>query len=158
MSIGDARFFTRSGPRSIATVVKAAGGTTPETDLLLTGVAPLQAAGPDEVSFLDNRRYAAALEKTSAGAVIIHPDMLARVPAGVVPVVTKEPYAGWARVAALFYPAPSSCPACTRRRTSRTARPSILQRRLDLSSWLRLGRKLALAAESLPTSPSPRAW
>ena len=50
MSIGDARFFTRSGPHSIATVAEAAGGTTPETDLLLTGVAPLQAAGPDEVS------------------------------------------------------------------------------------------------------------
>ena len=66
MSIGDARFFTRSGPHSIATVAEAAGGTAPETDLLLTGVAPLQAAGPDEVSFLDNRRYAAALEKTSA--------------------------------------------------------------------------------------------
>jgi UDP-3-O-[3-hydroxymyristoyl] glucosamine N-acyltransferase len=110
MSIGDARFFTRSGPHSIATVAEAAGGTTPETDLLLTGVAPLQAAGPDEVSFLDNRRYAAALEKTSAGAVIIHPDMLARVPAGVVPIITTEPYAGWARVAALFYPAPSPRP------------------------------------------------
>jgi len=106
MSIGDARFFTRSGPHSIATVAEAAGGTIPETDLLLTGVAPLQAAGPDEVSFLDNRRYAAALEKTSAGSVIIHPEMLARVPAGVVPIITTEPYAGWARVAALFYPTP----------------------------------------------------
>jgi hypothetical protein len=88
MSIGDARFFTRSGPHSIATVAEAACGTTPETDLLLTGVAPLQAAGPDQVSFLDNRRYAAALEKTSAGAVIIHPDMFPRVPAGVVPILT----------------------------------------------------------------------
>ena len=63
-------------------VAEAAGGTAPEIDLLLTGVAPLQAAGPDEVSFLDNRRYAAALEATSAGAVIVHPDMLARVPPG----------------------------------------------------------------------------
>jgi UDP-3-O-[3-hydroxymyristoyl] glucosamine N-acyltransferase len=58
------------------------------------------------VSFLDNRRYAPALERTSAGAVIVHPDMLVRVPAGTVPIVTAEPYAGWARVAALFHPAP----------------------------------------------------
>jgi len=30
--------------------------------------------------------------------------MLSRVPRGTVPIVTTEPYAGWARVAALFYP------------------------------------------------------
>ena len=78
--------------------------------LQLTGVAPLQTAGPDEVSFLDNRRYASALEATSAGAVIVHPDMLPRVPEGTVPIVTTEPYAGWARVAALFHPAPPVSP------------------------------------------------
>jgi UDP-3-O-[3-hydroxymyristoyl] glucosamine N-acyltransferase len=110
MSIGDPRFFARSGPHPLAAVAGAAGGTAPEIDVLLTGVAPLQAAGPNEVSFLDNRRYAAALEETSAGAVIVHPDMLARVPPGVVPIITTEPYAGWARVAALFYPAPSPRP------------------------------------------------
>ncbi|WP_043344820.1 UDP-3-O-(3-hydroxymyristoyl)glucosamine N-acyltransferase [Belnapia moabensis] len=106
MAIGDPRFFARSGPHPLATVAEAACGTAPGTGLLLTGVAPLQAAGPNEVSFLDNRRYASALEATSAGAVIVHPNMLERVPAGVVPIVTTEPYAGWARVAALFYPAP----------------------------------------------------
>ena len=78
--------------------------------LQLTGVAPLQTAGPDEVSFLDNRRYASALEATLAGAVIVHPDMLPRVPKGTVPIVTTEPYAGWARVAALFHPAPPVSP------------------------------------------------
>jgi UDP-3-O-[3-hydroxymyristoyl] glucosamine N-acyltransferase len=106
MTIGDTRFFARTGPHALAAVAEAAGGTAAEADLLLTGVAPLHAAGPNEVSFLDNRRYAAALEGTSAGAVIVHPEMLARVPAGTVPIVTTEPYAGWARVAALFYPNP----------------------------------------------------
>ena len=62
------------------------------------------------MSFLDNRRYASALEATSAGAVIVHPDMLPRVPEGTVPIVTTEPYAGWARVAALFHPAPPVSP------------------------------------------------
>lgn len=104
MSIGDPRFYARSGPYPLATVATAAGGSAPETDLLLTGVAPLQAARPDEASFLDNRRYAAALEATTAGAVIVHPDMIARVPSGVVPIVTRNPYEGWARVAGLFHP------------------------------------------------------
>lgn len=105
MSIGDARFFARSGPHPLTSVAEVAGGMAAEAHLLLTGVAPLHAAGPTEVSFLDNRRYAAALEGTSAGAVIVHPDMLARVPAGTVPIVTANPYEGWARVAALFHPA-----------------------------------------------------
>ena len=73
---------------------------------MLAGVAPLQNAGPDEVSFLDNRKYLSALRATRAGAVIVHPDMAARAPAGTVPVVTSEPYAAWARVAALFHPLP----------------------------------------------------
>ena len=110
MTIGDPRFFARSGPHPLAAVAKTAEGIAPQVDLLVTGIAPLQTAGPDEVSFLDNRRYASALEKTSAGAVIVHPDMLARVPMATVPIVTTEPYAGWARVAALFHPTPPVCP------------------------------------------------
>ena len=106
MSIGDPRFFARSGPHPLAAVAEIAGGTAPEIDLLLTGIAPLQTAGPNEVSFLDNRRYAAMLETTSAGAVILHPDMIARVPPRVVPIVTPNPYEGWARVAGLFHPEP----------------------------------------------------
>ena len=74
--------------------------------MLIASVAPLKAAGYREVSFLDNRRYAAELGATAAGAVIVRPDMLARVPPGTRPVVTAEPHAGWARVAALFHPAP----------------------------------------------------
>ena len=72
--------------------------------------APLQSAGPNEVSFLDNQRYASALDQTLAGAVIVHPDMAARVPTGTVAIQTTEPYAAWARVAALFYPVPSVSP------------------------------------------------
>jgi UDP-3-O-[3-hydroxymyristoyl] glucosamine N-acyltransferase len=104
--VGDPRFFTRSGPHSLAAVAGTAVGAAPPVNLLLVGVAPLHAAGADEVSFLDNRRYAPELEKTLAGAVIVHPDMVSRVPAGTVPIVTSEPYAGWARVAALFHPTP----------------------------------------------------
>ena len=107
---GSARFFRRSGPYSLAVVASTAGGIADELELLLEGVAPLQTAGSNEVSFLDNRRYASALDQTSAGAVIVHPDMAARVPAGTVAIQTTEPYAAWARVAALFYPAPPVSP------------------------------------------------
>lgn len=110
MPMGDPRFFARSGPHTLAAVALAAAGTAPQRDLLLTGVAPLQTAGPSDVSFLDNRRYAAAMEETRAGAVIVHPDMLDRVPAATIPIVTSAPYEGWARVATLFHPEQCSSP------------------------------------------------
>ena len=109
-SVGDARFYARCGPYSLAEVAAAAGGTAPRLDWVLAGIAPLQAAGSDEVSFLDNKRYATALEQTRAGAVIVHPDMADRVPSFAVPIVTVATYEGWARVAALFHPAPPPCP------------------------------------------------
>jgi UDP-3-O-[3-hydroxymyristoyl] glucosamine N-acyltransferase len=109
-TLGNARFFRRSGPYPLAVIASAARGVADEVELLLEGVAPLQTAGPNEVSFLDNRRYASVLDRTLAGAVIVHPDMAARVPTTAVAIVTSEPYAGWARVAALFYPVPPPTP------------------------------------------------
>ena len=108
--MGDARFFSRSGPHALADIASAAVGTAPAIDRMFNGVAPLQSAGQDEVSFLDNGRYAAALERTMAGAVIVHPQMQARVPSGTIAIVTTSTYEGWARVAALFHPVPPPRP------------------------------------------------
>jgi UDP-3-O-[3-hydroxymyristoyl] glucosamine N-acyltransferase len=109
-TLGDARFFRRCGPFPLAVVASTARGIASDVELVLEGIAPLQTAGPKEVSFLDNRRYASALDQTLAGAVIVHPDIAARVPSTAVKIVTDEPYAAWARVAALFYPVPPPSP------------------------------------------------
>jgi UDP-3-O-[3-hydroxymyristoyl] glucosamine N-acyltransferase len=100
----NARFFERTGPHRLSHVARVAHGDAPQRDLVIQGVGPLQTAGPAEISFLDNPRYAGALEATLAGAVIVHPDMRARVPKTTIPVFMADPYAGWARVAALFHP------------------------------------------------------
>ena len=111
---GDPRFFQRSGPHSLAKVAATAGSDAPMAGLLLHGVAPLAAALPGHVTFLDNRRYAEALRATRAGAVIVRPDLESFVPAGVAAIVTDNPYAAWARVAALFHPAPPARPGIHR--------------------------------------------
>ena len=112
MAAGDPRFFARTGPYSLATVAEAAGGSLPPAapSLSLSGIGPLQTAGPDEVSFLDNRKYTPALRGTRAGAVILHPDLVSEVPDGTVPVVSPTPYESWAYVAALFHPLPPARP------------------------------------------------
>lgn len=102
---GDPRFFQRTGPHSIKAIAALVGAET-AASRLIHGIAPLQSAGPDDVSFLDNKRYAPLLAETKAGAVILHPDFTAKVPAGCIALATPEPYVGWARVSALFFPFP----------------------------------------------------
>lgn len=103
---GDPRFFARTGPHSLAAIVDAAQAEAPPRRLRFRGVAPLAAAEAEDVSFLDNRKYLPALEKTRAGAVIVHPDLADKVPANAVAISTTEVYAAWARVATLFHPTP----------------------------------------------------
>ena len=111
---GDARFFQRTGPHSLEAVARAADarltGTSGAQARLIAGVAPLQTAGPSDVSFLDNRRYAGLLNDTKAGAVIVHPDLASQVPAAAAALVTPEPYRAWAKVAALFHPPAAASP------------------------------------------------
>ena len=52
-TMGNARFFRRNGPHPLAVVTDTARGTADDLELLLEGVAPLQTAGPHEVSCLD---------------------------------------------------------------------------------------------------------
>ncbi len=106
-AIGDPRFFRRTGPHDLGRITAEIGIPTPEgVDRLIEAVAPLQSARPEDLSFLDNRRYASALEATRAGVVIVHPQMASRVPPTAVALVTREPYLAWARVCALFHPLP----------------------------------------------------
>jgi len=105
-ALGDPRFFERAGPFTLAQVAAAAGAQAPEAvaGTVFTGVAPLQAARPDQVSFLHNRKYLPELDQTAAGAVILTPDWAPRVPPGTVALSVADPHAGWARVATLFHP------------------------------------------------------
>jgi len=108
---GDARFFRRTGPHALARVAEVAlGEARGDPAALLRGVAPLQAAGPEQVSFLDNQRYAGLLAGTRAGAVLVRPEFAPQVPPGSSAIVLDDPYAGWARVAALFHPEPPPRP------------------------------------------------
>ncbi|MDN3566624.1 UDP-3-O-(3-hydroxymyristoyl)glucosamine N-acyltransferase [Paeniroseomonas aquatica] len=107
----DPRFFASAGPQRLADLAAAAGGQAAgDPERRFTGVAPLQAAGPDDVSFLDNRKYLPALKATRAGAVVLAPAMAAQVPPGTIAIVAPAPYLGFARVATLFHPAPRPVP------------------------------------------------
>ncbi len=108
--LGDPRFFERAGPFALAELLAIAGGTAERDGLLdgrlLTGVAPLQAALPDQVAVLHNPRYGQAAEQTRAGLVIVGEALASRVPRTSAALVVADPHEGWARVARLFHPIP----------------------------------------------------
>ena len=108
--MGDARFYARTGPHTLEAIATLAKGTAPAIEKAFPVSRRCNQPGRKNQGFFDNRRYTAALEKTMAGAVIVHPNMLERVPATTMPITTTAVYRAWARVAALFHPAPPSCP------------------------------------------------
>lgn len=67
----------------------------------LTGIAPLEDAGPSDLSFLANPAYAAAFKATRAGAVFV-PRSTEDRPEGVTLLLADNPYLSFARAAALF--------------------------------------------------------
>lgn len=106
---GDSRFFRRSGPFTLERILEATGAEAAGAAVLatsFTGVAPLHAAGPQHVSFLDNRRYLPLLKETKAGAVVLGPAFADKAPKGCTALVSREPYLAWSRVARLFHPLP----------------------------------------------------
>ncbi len=105
----DLKFFQRQGPITLARLAEIAGGTltaTDRPDLEITDVAALDMAGPDDISFLDNRKYADQLAETQAGACILAEEMAESAPDGVALIICDKPYMGYARVAQAFYPKP----------------------------------------------------
>lgn len=112
--VGNPRFFRRTGPHELAVVAAAVGCEPPQSTLLLSGLAALGQARPDELSFLSDAKHAPALETSRAGAVLVNPKWQSHVPSGTVALVVNDPAASWAKAAALFHPAPALKPGIHR--------------------------------------------
>ncbi len=101
----DPRFYSLAGPFTLDELAEISGAEiSGGGNRLFSDVAPLATAASDQLSFLDNRKYLDDFGKSSAGACLVHPDHAARAPDGMALLVTGEPYHGYARVAAAFYP------------------------------------------------------
>jgi UDP-3-O-[3-hydroxymyristoyl] glucosamine N-acyltransferase len=101
-------FFERAGPYALSEVAAAAGAKIPsgaDATVKIDDVRPLFEAGPSHISFIDNKKYLSQLDATKAGACLVVPAVADRVPAGTTALITQQPYHGFARALALFYPA-----------------------------------------------------
>ncbi|MEO8420840.1 MAG: UDP-3-O-(3-hydroxymyristoyl)glucosamine N-acyltransferase [Hyphomicrobium sp.] len=101
-------FFLRAGPFTLADVAKATGaelvpGSAP-ADTLIEDVRTLTDAGPRDLTFFNNRKYADRLRATNAGACLVQPLFADRVPPATCRLVMPDPYRGFAQALTLFYP------------------------------------------------------
>lgn len=72
-------------------------------DREITGVAGIEHAGPSELTFLANRKYASKVRHTRAAAILSREPMVG---GDLATLVSRDPYLDFARAVALFYQPP----------------------------------------------------
>ena len=109
----DPRFFNCSGPITLSHLAEISGailGGGTDKFKEMHNVAPLDKAGPDDLSFLDNLKYKDDFIATKAGACFVQPGMVQYAPAGTALLITEQPYKSYALAAQAFYPNKSPNP------------------------------------------------
>ena len=94
-------------PKTVKELAEYLGGVVRGDETCrISGLAPLESAGPDKITFLANPRYASKVAETRAGAVLMAAGGEAY---GRTVIEVTNPYLGFARLLTLFYvrkPAP----------------------------------------------------
>jgi UDP-3-O-[3-hydroxymyristoyl] glucosamine N-acyltransferase len=106
--MADQRFFDRAGPFTLDVLSVVSGARLLQAEdgvRLVSDVAPLETAGPADVSFLENRKYIEAFVRSRAGAAFVDEKAAERAPPGMALLVSNEPYKAYALAAQTFYPA-----------------------------------------------------
>ncbi len=103
-------FLPRARETSLAEIAACSGAAVIEgRDLsrLIRGVAPLEEAGPGELTFLDSLHDATLLETSRATACFVAPAQASFVPETMLALVMEEPCLGLARAMRLLFPQPA---------------------------------------------------
>src|SRR4051812_18168430 len=101
----DPRFYSRSGPFSLAEIADRVGATLAAGAVAhsnIADVASLDAAGPNDISFLSDPKLVGALKEAHCGACLVKEG--ASIPPDVAAIAVADPRAAFAKVAAMFYP------------------------------------------------------
>ena len=101
-------FFPKNPPLTLRQIAEIAGAALPEgadPEGTVSGVAPLESAGGNDLAYMDNPKYADALARTGARACLVSRRFAAKVPAATVALVIDQPYHAYAEILARLYPA-----------------------------------------------------
>src|SRR5579859_3154719 len=88
-------FFSSSARLSVAEIAALTGAEPcgrADLSRCLSGIAPVDQAGADDLTFVADAKFAGALESTKAGAVLTSERFARRVPEGVAVLKTRQPH------------------------------------------------------------------
>lgn len=156
----------------LGSIVDALGGVLYGSAAMeITGLAPLEAAGSADISFLSNPKYQQQLVTSLAGCVIVSPAMQAAAQARGACIVTDQPYLYFARLTQLWkrehggaaapvgvhasavvdptaqvHPTASIGPLCVVERGARVGAGTVLKSRVTLGEGCSIGARCIVHA------------
>ena len=100
-------FATRARGLTLGEIAALTGATLPDASASarrIDNVAPLDMAGPSDLSFFDKQRFAATASVTHAGACLTSAAYAGRLPASTVALVVGKPFHAFVAVARALFP------------------------------------------------------
>ncbi len=102
----EARFFDRLPGLTVAEIASLTGAEPRDganLSLLITNIAPIDQAGPADLTFLDGTKFAKALASTQAGAVLTTERFERQAPSTLTVLRARKPYDAFITVARQIY-------------------------------------------------------
>ena len=100
-------FFDRPSGLTVAKIISLTGaesGDATRLSHLITDVAPIDHAGPTDLTFIENNKYADALATTHAGACLMPARFESRAPKSLIVLRTPEAFQAFVTVHSELYP------------------------------------------------------
>jgi len=101
------QFFRARGGLTIGEIAALTGATLKNdvaVDRVIVNVAPLDRAGPRDLSFLEKGQYADAAAKTRAGACLVSARLIGQVPDHVIALQVRDPFRAYVTVSRALFP------------------------------------------------------
>ena len=104
--MSETRFFEPAAPIALADLAARVGATVDpgRGQRMIVGVAPLDSAGPSDVSFIRSAKHLPELGTTQAGAIFCAAAHAEAVPPAAVAIVVRDPQRAFLVAARHFYP------------------------------------------------------
>jgi UDP-3-O-[3-hydroxymyristoyl] glucosamine N-acyltransferase len=101
------QFLKQTDGLTVSEIVALTGAKAPDggyPDRRIVGVAPIDTAGPTDLTFVDQPTYAPQLARTHAAACFVSARLVSQVPAHVVALQSDAPYRALVAVARAMFP------------------------------------------------------
>jgi UDP-3-O-[3-hydroxymyristoyl] glucosamine N-acyltransferase len=133
-------------PRTLSAIVEALGGQLlGDADQLVERLAPLETAGPRDLAFVAQARYASHVSTTSAGALIVPPELQDAASARGACLVTSDPYLYFARLTQWWRVQHEALPEPVIDSTAQIHPTALVEKGVDIAAFVVVGPRARIS-------------